>query len=111
MCYNNKYYKEKRMKEYKIIEIDGEKLSLMDENGKEFVQEFHFYDLEEKPRMGDTITMDERLLDPNFAAYYPFYEFGSLESEFGRKIDSDNHPELMILNLGGKEVRLKRFWG
>lgn len=99
------------MKEYKIIDINGNKFTLMDEDGKDYVQEFILHDMDSEPKMGDTITMDERLLDPSFGAYYPFYEFGSLESEFGRKIDSDDHPELMILNLSGKEVRLKRFWG
>ena len=99
------------MKKYTILDVQGKKFVLRDDEGKEFKIEFNLYDLEVAPAMGDMLTFDENLLDERSEYYYPFYDFGDIKSPYGREIDTDNHPELMILNLGGKEYRLKRFWG
>ena len=99
------------MKKYHIFEINDKELTLRDEEGKEYKTEIFFHDLEEEPKAGDTITMYEGLVDTNNSDYFPFYEFGGMDSIYGRKIDSDTHHDLMILDLGGKEIRLKRFYG
>lgn len=92
----------------KINNIENKyQYTLEDLNKNTYHRTIEFYDLEQNPEPNDTIYMDESLLkEPQ-----PVLSFGPLDGIYGRTIESQNDPDLLILETKNTKQYLKRFYG
>ncbi len=96
-----------------MIKEKGEhgKLVLQEKSGKLHSLIFEFYDIENKPEVGDTLVMDEELLDRNSEAFAQPYAFGAMDSKYGRKESELDESELLGLQTKNGNIVLKRIYG
>ncbi|MBP3461505.1 MAG: hypothetical protein J6K21_03740 [Bacilli bacterium] len=94
------------MKKLLIEKIENFHYYLKDKQ-KKYVLLIEFYDLEEEPKEGDYVYLNEEILENENI----MYSFGPLDSKYGRKITEEKDKDLFILNKNGKNVYLKRYYG
>ena len=70
-----------------------------------------FLDTDEFPDIGDTICMNEQLLNINYEGYNTFYTFGSLDNKYGKTNITLDDVDIIMLMIGKKEIYLKRLYG
>ncbi len=73
------------------------------------VYKFHilFYDIEKKPKVGDSLFLHKKLItSPNHSL-----NFGPLNSKYGKNILSIEDPDFIILTIDKDNLYLKRFYG
>lgn len=63
------------------------------------------------PSVGDSIFLNEQLLDAQTETFSKNYVFGELSSEYGRKITSKADPDLAVIIVSAKRIVLKRLYG
>lgn len=95
-----------------ILEISSVNLynnyNLLDKkNNKTYSLYLEFYGID-KPKVGDCLAINEKLLDRNYEGYCQPYAFKLCENE--NKINA-NDIEKIALNLGNKKYVLKRIYG
>ena len=69
---------------------------------------FEFHGIE-MPNVGDTIELDERLLDKTFEGFAQPYAFEPVKHK--SEYDERNKIDYAILNILGKDVLLRRIYG
>ena len=108
------YYinKEKKMVKLEIIKIEENKTTLLREKTNETYEfELKFFDLKTPVKVGDIICMHKELLDSNFEEYSKSYYFGDINAVYGRKFNSTDDLESIIVQQGEDTTVLKRFFG
>lgn len=93
----------------KIEQINeyGEHILKDVENNKEysFILEFHNCE----SAVGDTLVLNDCLLDINNQEYSRMYSFGAPNSKYGRQ--NPSVTELAMLKKGNEYIKLKRIYG
>lgn len=95
------------MKKLEINKIDNYQYELKDINNKIYYFNIEFYNLEKKPKIGDYIYMNEKLLKEE----YSILSFDILESKYGRNIQTEEDEDLVILLIDNERIYLKRVYG
>ena len=73
------------------------------------IYKFHrlFYDIEKKPKVGDSLFLHDKLIkSPNHS-----FNFGPLNSKYGKNILSIEDPDFIILLIDQENLYLKRLYG
>ncbi len=99
------------MVKLEILNIDGYKYNLKDEDDKNYIINLEFLDVEEKPKIGEYIYMNKELLNSGYEGYSTSYIFGSLENKYGKENISIDDIDVIKLVLGKEEIYLKRLYG
>ena len=99
------------MKKLKIIQKDNYLYTLKDNNNKQYNINIEFQDTNIIPNINDCIYISEKLLDNNYNEYSTIYTSGSLDSIYGRKIDNENNPDIIRIDIKDKTIYLKRLYG
>ncbi len=92
------------MKKLIIKNIDGFNY-LLEDNGKLYNINIEFYDIQEKPKINDSIFINEELLKEKIL------NFGSLNGKYGKSLDNISEKEIIVLNINNKNIYLKRYYG
>ena len=92
------------MRELEIIRIYNYSYTLSDER-EEYSLNLEFHD-EIVPVIGDSIIIHEELLDIPY-----LISLGALDNPFGRKIESHDDKDIVILLHQGDRSYLKRIYG
>ena len=99
------------MVKLKIINISNYDYELEDMKENKYTLNLEFLDIEEKPKVGDYISISEELLNPRYEEYSTNYTFGNLDSEFGREKLLPIDIDVIKLEMDSKEILLKRLYG
>ena len=95
------------MKKLIIANKDNYEYTLKDVNNNEYQLNIEFYNIERNPEVGDYLFISEKTLQENNT----FLNFDVLESEYGRKIESANDDDIVVLIVSGEKIYLKRVYG
>lgn len=90
-----------------IDKIDGYNYDLKDKNNRIYKFNIEFYELANKPKVNDTIFVNEGLLREENSVL----SFGPIDGEYGREIRSTEDQDILILVDNGKNIYLKRYYG
>ncbi len=90
-----------------VCEIDNDIYTLKDGLGNIYKRHMEFLDLPNPILTGDVVFANKKLLDED---YLPLF-FGPIDGKYGRRIKSEDDPDLLILLSKGKNVYLKRYYG
>lgn len=93
------------MKKLKIIKIDSYNYYFKDENNKKYNLNIEFYDIENKPIIGDIIYINEILLKDRVLS------FGPLNGKYGKKIEKSVDKDILVLEKNNELIYLKRYYG
>lgn len=99
------------MVKLKIVNIDGYKYNLKDEERHNYIINLEFLDIEKKLEIGNYIYINKELLNPKHESYSTSYTFGSLENKYGKENISINDIDVIKIILDKKEIYLKRLYG
>lgn len=89
-----------------IIKIDGYRYTLRDINDKEYKLNIEFYDIDFKVDIGDILYINEDIINNRETL-----RFGSIDSEYGRKIESELDKDIIVIDKNDKKYYLKRLYG
>ncbi len=95
----------------KIVNIENYKYNLENEDKHNYVISLEFFDIEEKPKVGDYIYINKELLNSKYEGYSTSYTFGSLENKYGKEDISINDIDVIKVVLEKMEIYLKRLYG
>ncbi len=70
-----------------------------------------FFDIEKTPKEGDIIYISENLLDKKYHEYSDSYQFGSVNSIYGREVNKNSENEVICIVMNGENTYLKRVFG
>jgi len=70
-----------------------------------------FFDIKKFPKIGDTIYMSENLIDKKYPEYSNCYQFGAVNSIYGREINMNSENEVICIVMDGENTYLKRIFG
>lgn len=74
---------------------------------KQYKLNIEFYDLPNKPKVGDSIFLSESLLQD---LTIPLC-IGPIDQKYGKVIQSSDDPDIIVLIMDKKEHILKRYYG
>lgn len=92
------------MKKLVIEKIEGYNYFLRNNEDKYEIN-IEFHDLVTNPKEGDCLYINEKLLTEKVLC------FGAIDSTYGRKIESSEDADLLILSIGDERLYLKRLYG
>ncbi len=95
------------MEKLMIVKKDNYEYVLKDTNNKEYQFNIEFYNVEKLPEVGDFLFMSEKLLQEKNAVL----SLDCLESEYGRKIESADDDDIVVLMIKEEKIYLKRVYG
>ena len=95
------------MKKLKINKIDNYQYELKDMNDKIYHFNIEFYNLEKELKIEDYIYISEKLLQEK----YSVLSFDTLDSKYGRNIETEEDEDLAILLIDNEKIYLKRVYG
>ena len=90
-----------------IDNIDGYYYEVHDKENHRYRFHIEFYDLKQKPSIGDYFFVNSKLLNQQNI----MLNFGSITSTYGRKIINEEDPDLFILICNNEKIYLKRLYG
>lgn len=99
------------MKKLKIENKKKYEHILTDEQGKKHIINLEFFDIENKPQIGDYIYINEELLNPKYDGFSTSYTFGNLKNKYGRKDILKEDIDVIKIETDGLEIYLKRLYG
>lgn len=92
-----------------IIEnIDGYNYKLKDNDNNLYNINIEFYDIDELPKIGDAIYINNKLLNK---INNNVVSFGKLDGIYGRKITDENDEDVIGVSIQDKVIYLKRYYG
>lgn len=94
-----------------IKNMNNYEYELIDDGNNTYKIRLEFYDLGKAININDYIFMSEKLLDPNYEEYSNFYRFGKLNSEYGRKINSEDNIDIIGIKKDDDLIYLQRYYG
>ena len=99
------------MVKLEIVNVEGYLYVLEDTNGNKYRMNLDFWDIEEKPQIGDYMQISAQLLNPKYAGYSSNYTFGDLKSIYGKKNIEIDDIDVIVIEKNKKEIFLKRLYG
>lgn len=94
------------MLELKIKNIDDLSYCLVDKDNREYNLSIQFYDLIDNPRVGDSIYMNQNMLNSSKS-----FSFGSIMGKYGKNILEGNKEEIIVVKSQNELIFLKRYYG
>lgn len=94
-----------------IINIKNYVYELKDTEEKKYIMNLEFFDIKEKPKVGDYLYIASELLNAKYEGYSTFYTFGDLESKYGKENISPEDIDVIKVEMDKKEILLKRLYG
>ena len=92
-----------------IIEnINGYNYTLKDNENNSYNINIEFYDIDELPKVGDIIYINNKLLNK---INNSVISFGKLDGIYGRKIADENDEDVIGVSIQDKVIYLKRYYG
>ena len=92
-----------------IIEnINGYNYTLKDNENNYYNLNIEFYDIDELPKVGDIIYINNKLLNK---INNNVVSFGKLDGIYGRKITDENDEDVIGVSIHDKVIYLKRYYG
>lgn len=95
----------------KIESKENNDYILKDENGNFYKFNFEFFDIKEKPKKNDYISMSAELLNPRYKEYTRHLSFGDMNNVCGRKRPELSDIDIVKIEIEDKEIYLKRLYG
>ena len=95
----------------KVEKINQYEYELKDENEKKYNLNLEFYDINKGLEIGDTVYINEELLNRKYDGYSTSYTFGNLENKYGKEIENLNDIDVIKIVKKGDEIYLKRIYG
>ncbi len=80
---------------------------LKDKEDNKYRFNIQFYDLDTKPKVGDSLFVHEKLLDDVNCVF----SFGPIDGKYGKDIISSNDIDIVVLVIDDKKIYLKRYYG
>ena len=90
-----------------IVNNDYELVS----NNNIYKLNIRFLDLKKFPKIGDTIYASENLTDKKYHEYSDSYQFGAVNSIYGREINMNSKEEVICIVMDGENTYMKRVFG
>ena len=94
------------MKKLEIVKIDNYNYTLKDSQDNTYELNLEFYNLTQKPQIGEYIFMNEALLKSNIPL-----SFDVLNSKYGKYITDSHDEDLIVLIIDNEKICLKRVYG
>lgn len=94
-----------------IVNKENYEYELEDEIGQVHSLNLEFFDINEEPKKGDYIYLNNELLNPNYEGYSTSYTFGDVKSEYGKQNILMNDIDLIKIIIKDREIYLKRLYG
>ncbi len=94
------------MKKFVITLVNDYNYQLKDEKENIVNLNLEFVDLNQKPASNDSIFMSERLINKRES-----YAFGPLGGKHGKKIESLDDDDIIVLEINGEKIYLQRYYG
>lgn len=95
----------------KIEGIENNNYKLKDIEGNNYDINFEFYDTDKFPKVNDYINISAELLNTNYKEYSRYLVFGRMDNICGRKDISLGDIDVIKVEVGDKEIYLKRLYG
>lgn len=99
------------MVKLKIMNIDKYTYNLKDAKENNYTLNLEFFDIEEKPKVGDSIYIHAELLNPRYEGFNTSYTFGSLEDKYGKDNIDLTDVDVIKVVTNNLETYLKRLYG
>lgn len=101
----------KIMVRLQILSIKNNLCTLRSDEDIIYQLKINLYDVGYKIQEGDFVSISEKLLDPTFEEYSDLYQFGPLESKYGRPVTDKIKDEIIRIDTNQKKIYLKRIFG
>ena len=95
----------------KIVNKDSYNYDLKDEDEYNYNLNLDFWDIKEKPKIGDYIYINKELLNSKYDGYSISYVFGSLQSKYGKENILLDDIDVIKVVINKTEAYLKRLYG
>lgn len=95
----------------KIENKNNNDYTLKDQKGNTYKINFEFFDIEEAPTENDYINISAELLNPRYREYSTYLTFGGMQNICGRKEPKLTDIDIIKIEIGDKEIYLKRLYG
>ena len=95
----------------KIVDKKNYEYNLEDDNNNKYNLVLDFFDIKDKPKIGDYIYMRKDLLNPKYDGYSTRYVFGNLENKYGKENISIDDIDVIKVVTDNLEIYLKRLYG
>ena len=95
------------MKKVVINKIDKYQYELKDIDNRIYHFNIEFYNLEKEVKVGDSIYMSENILKEE----YSVLSFDTLDSNYGKNINTEEDEDLIVLLVDNEKIYLKRVYG
>lgn len=95
----------------KIDRINRNLYTLKDMDGITYELVLKFLDIEFTLDVGDSIHMNEQLLDERYEGYSGYYTFGNLNNSYGKEDISIKDIDIIRVTSKNKTILLKRLYG
>ena len=99
------------MTKLKIVDKKKYEYNLEDENNNKYNLVLDFLDIKDKPKIGDYIYINEKLLNPRYDGYSTRYVFGNLENKYGKENICIDDIDVIKVVMDDLEIYLKRLYG
>lgn len=99
------------MVKLKIMNIDKYTYNLKDAKENNYNLNLEFFDVEEKPKIGDDIYISAELLNPRYEGFSTNYAFGTLEDKYGKDNIDLTDIDVIKIVTNKLEIYLKRLYG
>lgn len=99
------------MTKLKIVDKKKYEYNLEDENNNKYNLVLDFFDIKDKPKIGDYIYMRKDLLNPKYDGYSTSYVFGNLENKYGKENISIDDIDIIKVVMDDLEIYFKRLYG
>jgi len=95
----------------KIDKINKNLYTLKDIDGTTYELVLKFLDIDFMLDVGDTIHMNQQLLDESYEGYNSYYTFGNLSNSYGKENISTSDTDIIRITSKNKTILLKRLYG
>lgn len=95
----------------KIDEINKNLYTLKDIEGTTYEIVLKFLDIDFTLDIGDSLYMNEKLLDESYEGYSVYYTFGNLNNHYGKEDISISDIDIIRVTSKNKTALLKRLYG
>ena len=99
------------MVKLKIMNIGKYTYNLKDAKENNYTLNLEFFDIEEKPKVGDYIYIHTELLNPRYEGFNTSYTFGSLEDKYGKDNIDLTDVDVIKIVTNKLQIYLKRLYG
>ena len=100
------------METFQIISVEGDHYELFDiKNHSKHEIILSFFDISEKLHKGDMVQFSKLLLNSEWEGYSDHYNFGPINSIYGKQKLKAVDVDVIKLIISGKVIKLKRLYG